>query len=393
MTTAHLALALALAVAAPTAPAARPEHAGLAVIPLHHYRGWLRTIRVQVGTDSLDFLFDTGGGVNVVSPEVAAKLGCRPAGRSVGFRMTGERLSGPLCADVELGVGPLRVRGEAGVGDMTRFLGKDAPPVYGMLSLRAFAGHAVTLDIAHDRIVVETPQSLARRTRTMTPLPVRLATGPTGAELTAFIGIRVGDAPLWLEWDSGHQATTFLARHAAQLLGVADSVERGEVGVPLGGEARVVLPVAVKDVIYDGVLNAGTINRTVWTLDLAHQRMWMGAIAPLLSLPPASPAPVPFALDPAGGYDFSITVHGHPEAGMLLISHDGGALVAALRGYGDDFNTRVRNLRVEGNEIRFDILIPDPTPVRLSFDGLVGTGSWGDSGTERGGEARAVKRN
>jgi hypothetical protein len=386
-------LALALAVAAPASPAVGPGPTEPAVIPLHPYRGRLRTIRVQVATDSLDFLFDTGGGVNVVAPEVAAKLGCRPAGRSVGFRMTGEKLSGPLCADIELGVGPLRVRGEAGVGDMTRFLGKDAPPVYGMLSLRAFAGHAVTLDLAHDRIVVETPESLARRTRAMTPLPVRLATGPSGAELTAFVGIRIGDAPLWLEWDSGHQATTFLARHAAQLLGVADSVERGEVEVPLGGGPPVVLPVVVKDVIYDGVLNAGTINRAVWTLDLAHQQMWVGPIAPLVRLPPASPTPVPFALDPAGGYDFSITVRGHPESGMLLISRNGGELVAALRGYGDDFNTRVRNVRVGGQEIRFDILIPDPTPVHLSFDGLVGTGSWGDGGTERGGEARAVKRN
>jgi hypothetical protein len=362
------------------------------VIPLHHYRGWLRTVRVQVGADTLDFLFDTGGGVDVVSPEVAAKLACTPAGRSVGFRMTGEQLSGPVCADVELGVGPLRVRGEAGVGDMMRFLGRDAPPVHGMLSLKAFAGHAVTLDLAHDRLIVETPASLAERIRGMTPVPVRLATGPSGAELTAFLGLRVGDAPLWLEWDSGHQARTFLARHAARLLGVPDSVERAEVRMPLAGGPALV-PVQVKDVIYDGVLNAGTLHRGVWTVDLANARMWVSPLTPLLTLPPASPHPAAFTSDPTGGYDFDIVVQGHSQPGLLLVTRGAdGTLAAVLRGIGDDFMTTVRDLRVEGNELRFEILIPQPTPVRLDFDGTVGTGSWGD-GTERdGGVARAVKR-
>jgi hypothetical protein len=387
-----LAAALGAAGPAPVAPPAAADSP--VVIPLHHYRGWLRTVRVRVGADTLDFLFDTGGGVNVVSPAVAEKLGCTPAGRSVGFRMTGEQLSGPVCADVELGVGPLRVRGEAGVGDMMRFMGKDAPPIHGMISLRAFAGRAVTLDLAHDRLVVETPASLAQRTAGMTPLPVRLATGPSGAELTAFVGMRVGDAPLWLEWDSGHQARTFLARHAARLLGVADGAESAEVEMPLGDAPPTLVPVQVKDVIHDGILNAGTLNRAVWTLDLASARMWVSPLNTLLTLPPASPDPVPFSRDPTGGYDFDIVVRGHHQPGLLLVSRGSdGALTAALRGVGDDFMTTVRDLRAEGNELRFEILVPQPTPVRLTFDGVVGAGTWGDGTPEHGGEARAVKRN
>src|SRR5689334_13196001 len=129
-------LLLAAVVAALAAPPALAQD----TIPLRPLWGRLRSVRVQVAGDSLDFLFDTGGSITLVSREVAARIGCTPTGRQLGFRMTGEKLAGAYCPNVALRVGPLAVRADAGVADMAAVLGRPEPGVHGMISLQSFAG-------------------------------------------------------------------------------------------------------------------------------------------------------------------------------------------------------------------------------------------------------------
>jgi hypothetical protein len=76
-----------------------------AVISLRRGPGHLRTLRVLVGGDSADYLFDTGGGVTVISPQDSALVGCVPGGRGFGVRLTGEALTGRNCANVTIGAG------------------------------------------------------------------------------------------------------------------------------------------------------------------------------------------------------------------------------------------------------------------------------------------------
>jgi hypothetical protein len=45
-----------------------------------------------IGRDSVSLLLDTGGGETLIAPRVAAEIGCVPRGRSVGFRLRGERV-------------------------------------------------------------------------------------------------------------------------------------------------------------------------------------------------------------------------------------------------------------------------------------------------------------
>lgn len=252
------------------------------VIPLGHPTPTIRTVRVAIAGDTLDFLFDTGGGVTVISPAVAARLGCVPSGRSVGFRMTGQMLSGAFCHDVSLSVGGIALNDDAGVMDFAEMLGPKAPKVDGMISLSTLRGRALTLDLPHDRLVVETPASLAARVRDMTPLTARLATGVSGGELGVYIGVPAGTTMLWLEWDSEHNARTFLAPHAAKLLGLTDSTGRGDIELPLAPRVRPTIAVQTKDIIHDGVLSARFLERATWSVDLATGRMWIGAIAPVL---------------------------------------------------------------------------------------------------------------
>ncbi len=64
--------------------------APVATIPLQPY------LNGQPGT----FMFDSGQGVSSFSPAFAAKVGCRPWGRTTGFRMSGERLDNQHCDNI-----------------------------------------------------------------------------------------------------------------------------------------------------------------------------------------------------------------------------------------------------------------------------------------------------
>lgn len=371
------------------APAAAPV-----VIPLHRHAGHLRTIRVRVGGDSADYLFDTGGGTTVISPRDSAALGCVPGGRSFGVRLTGEVLSGRTCANVTLGVGPLDVTEDAGVMELGRILGPRAPAVRGLISLASFRGRLLTVDLAHDVLVLETPASLAARVRSMTPVDVRLATGAAGGELDAFVGVRApGGAELWLEWDSENGASTLLAPYAAAMLGGDSTARRADLRLPLASGVDATVPVMIKaNMIHDGVLSAGLIERAVWTLDLEHGRMWVGAVAPILELPATTGGGVPPTTDPAGIYETTAMVGGHPQHAILEITRAGSTLTGRLRAVGEDDAVEVRDITMRSDELSYRVMIPSPVPIHLTFAGVEGEGTWGDGGVSRGGRVRAVKR-
>lgn len=373
----------------PTVP---PTQAAAPVsVPLRRLHGRLRTVRVRVGHDSLDFLLDTGNGTTLISPALAAKLGCDPVGRAVGFRMTGEQMAGPRCEGVGIDVAGIHVELAAGVMDMSQLLGRPAPSVAGVLSLQAFAGHAITLDLSGERLVLETPASLLERTRTMRRVPLRLATGVAGADLCAFVGVPAGRTTLWLEWDSGHQAPTFLAPHAARLLGVPDSVTRTDVEMELGDTA--VVPAVVRDIIYDGVLGAATLERATWTLDLAHGQMWVSGVVAIPVLPRPAARPVtPPSTDPTGVYESSATVQGRVHRGVLVVRRVDGVLRAVDRAIGEDETVELGDVSAAGGELRYTLPLREPTPARIVFDGVVGTGAWGDPAAGRGGALKLVKR-
>jgi hypothetical protein len=378
------------------APASESSLLAPVTIPFTRGAGHLRTIKVHVGGDSADYLFDTGGGVNVISPQDSALLGCTPGGRGFGVRLTGEVLSGRTCANVTLGVGPFRVTTDAGVMDLAKLLGPGAPQVRGLVSLEAFQDRALTLDLAHERMIVETPASMAARVRHMTPLPMRLATGEHGGQLTVYVGLRARNgAMLWFEWDSENNASTLVSPEALALLG-GDSTSRvSDLPVTVAPGVEVVVPMMRKaNMIHDGVLSAGFMERAVWTVDLAHGKLWVGSIGPVASLADArrAGAPVsPPSRDPIGVYRTTTHIGARANAGVMEIRRENGRLVAQARDVGEDDVHPLYDVAMHGDTLRYDIHIPGPVPVQVVFDGLTGKGTWGDGGVKRGGVTEAVK--
>lgn len=269
-------------VTAPSAPV---------TIPLKTWRKRLRTLQVKAGSRTGTFMLDTAGGLTQISPEFARKVGCEPWGRVTGFQMMGARFETQQCDDLRLEVAglPLTVPVAAVFDPMVSFP-HEPEPIDGVLALDAFAGRALTLDLGHGRMTVETPESLAERTRTMREGEARLAREVQGAALSVFAAARTRKGLAWFELDSGNGGTLLVSKHLAPLLGLDPKVEQPQPArFELLGGATVEGDVYVPDMIIDGNVGMPFLSRWVVTLDLARSRVWFEPGGPGADIPPPPP--------------------------------------------------------------------------------------------------------
>jgi hypothetical protein len=311
----HLSLALTLAGVAPRVSGAQidatPTLAALAaagpppeaVIELEPWRTrW--TLRAEIGGATRRLLLDTGGGITLVSSTTAKAAGCVPWGRRTGYNMFGKRFDGPACGGIGASIGGRRyVPAITGLVNMAALNPADSA-LDGIASLDLFEGRAITLDLGHGRLIVESPASLRARVGTMRPLPIRLKREMDGLALAVMVGVQVRSGWLWLELDSGNGGTVLVSKPVAALVGLDSSVAgRQAADFPVADGVRVRTTDAfTPDLIMDGNLGMPFLRNWVLTLDLQSGTGWIapaGASAvgspPSTSAPRLSPSPAPRA--------------------------------------------------------------------------------------------------
>lgn len=262
-----LAATLAWSACAPPSPHAR--------FSLEPYRK-IRSVRAVVAGQAATMLFDTGGGLTMISPSLAAKIGCTPWGRLTGYRMTGERVDVQQCTDVDVVLGSYRVRAPVvGVLDVGAYLPKGAAPVDGSVALDLFDGAAITLDFARNEVTVESPASLRARTRSARAGRLRLERQLQGAALDAHVAAETARGPVWMQLDSGNGGALLVSRPIAPLVGLDAAKETPQPGtLALTGGVAVAGDFFTPDFIIDGNLGMPFLSRWVVTLDLAGRRVW-----------------------------------------------------------------------------------------------------------------------
>jgi hypothetical protein len=266
------AAALAVTPCGEVPPPTSPE--GDVSIRLEPYVGRLVTVEAKLGQEKLRLLLDTGGGQTLVTPRVALRLGCTPRGRTVGLRMTGERVEFARCDAVPLEIGGRRLPGSAvAVWDVMAVLPKDVPPLDGVLALDRLAGQPFTLDLSGRTLTLESAASLERRVPGLRRLEARVATGLSGADLTVFVHGVLGQ-PGWFLFDSGNLDLTQVAPH---MLPATEGTPPSAGLLTLDGLPPVEVPTRVRDLLYDGVLAESFLSGWVWTLRLATAEVWAAA--------------------------------------------------------------------------------------------------------------------
>lgn len=166
------------------------------------------------------------------------------------------------------------VHPEAAIMDVMALL-KGAPPIGGVVSLHTFQGGAFTLDLAANRLVVESRRSLAQRIAKAPQVSIRTSRQAGGATLDVFLAIDTPNDSIWLELDSGNAGPVLLSPHALTQLGLSLSGEQPRhVTLNVRGLGPTPLEVTAKDLIYDGLLNAAFLESVVLTIDLPTGRAW-----------------------------------------------------------------------------------------------------------------------
>jgi hypothetical protein len=280
---------LTRAQAAAPATAAAPRDEPEAVIALEPWRTrWV--VRTQVAGATRRLLLDTGGGITLLSPAIAASAGCTPWGRRTGYNMFGQRFDGPHCAGIRVSIGGREyVPAITGLVNMGKLNPRDST-LDGIASLDLFEGRAITLDLGRGRLIVESPASLRTRVATMRPLPVRVKREVEGLALAVMAGVPTRSGWLWMELDSGNGGTVLVSKPVAALVGLDSSVTgRQQADFAVGGGGRVQTTDAfTPDLIMDGNLGMPFLRHWVVTLDLHAGTGWIG---PTESAPSATAAP------------------------------------------------------------------------------------------------------
>ena len=238
-----------VAIAAANTPVNKPQ-----VIKLQRFRKALWKVHVTIKGKPGDFLLDTGGGITLLTEDYSKGIDCKFWGRTTGYNMFGKRIDGPHCDNVKIEVdtvalAPVNV-GHIDFGE--QFAGDKAPD--GLLSLDAFDGKAITLDQAAGTLTIETPRSLALRTKAMKELPVRVSRECSGRCLSVFLGVQTTEGMTWLVLDSGAGGVSLIAKEYAKVFGLDPNAKDQRLKYEIAPTVTVDSPVIVTDMIMDGNL-------------------------------------------------------------------------------------------------------------------------------------------
>jgi hypothetical protein len=155
-------------------------------------RAILLPVKVADSVDA-EFQLSTGLGFNLISPQLAQKLGLQPNPDHKVKPVTGGELNLARTRVSSLGVGNLKESDqEVVVAEPRCFVGNDGETkVDGILSLAFFREHPFTLDFTNSKIILENSESLSKRKAAGTKVECRLS----DEQVVALVSLMLRERP------------------------------------------------------------------------------------------------------------------------------------------------------------------------------------------------------
>lgn len=245
------------------------------MIKLERFRKALWKVHVNISGKPGDFLFDTGGGITLLSDSFSRNISCEFWGRTTGYNMFGDRGDGPHCDNIQIYTGNVVLTpsniGKINFGD--QFAGDKTPD--GILSLDAFDGKIITIDQSVGALTIETRHSLKKRIKKMKEFPIRVSRECSGRCLSVFMGVNTSKGMTWLLLDSGAGGVSLIAKDYADAFGLNPNDKEQWLNYNINPEISVNSPVIITDMIMDGNLGQPFMSKYIITLDLVNSRGWL----------------------------------------------------------------------------------------------------------------------
>jgi hypothetical protein len=254
------------------------------IISLEHYSGNQRVIAATVEGIPCHFLFDTGKGSTVLSPDLANRLNMQANGTYTSFNQEGVIVNSKSGTPVNITIGNTGLfQKQVLIADINFPLTKNRPQVDGILSLKSFEDKIITIDFSKNQLIIETNESFQERKNALILLESVFATGISGQEMNVFVSVEIKKKKLWMKFDSGNSDRVLLSKNAASILGLfPDSVLNAKDYIPAGNIAYAIQPSivenlgsAVKNMIYDGAFDYSFISGSSYTLDLKQKLIYL----------------------------------------------------------------------------------------------------------------------
>lgn len=258
-----------------------------------YYEGTFMVVPVSVNGTLQKFILDTGIGVNLISKELCAQLGCKEDSQFSGKRMSGQEVHIPMSSVESLSMGGVEWKNApVGIFEIEKMM--PGSGISGFLSLGFFKELAHTVDYERRKIVLETPASLEKIRQEGVRVPVKPDTQGPSFGIHMPLVLPNGEQ-ISAEVDTGSQAL-ILNERLMKPLGIspdASTVKRkdgvdetghryarfftslqGSVHLPQSSAFALSNPaVMFQKIIYDGLVGHYFLSQFRVTYDLAHSEM------------------------------------------------------------------------------------------------------------------------
>jgi hypothetical protein len=245
----------------------------------HQILGKTPTVEVVVNGKARTFYFDSGGGISGISPALAKEIGCEPLGEMSGYNAGGMVFKIKRCEDVALSMNGFTVKRDVAVFDPKDFFPNAKGQIDGSIALDAFDNRIFTMDLAGNRLMVETEKSLKNRIRQMNPLTARTSREIGGATLDIFIAAQTPNGKIWMLADTGNTNKMLFTPAAQKQLGISFDDEKGAkiikpVKINLINLGEIEMDSRERVMIYDGMLNYDLLAKMILTADFRTGKIW-----------------------------------------------------------------------------------------------------------------------
>jgi len=245
---------------------------------LDNYFRTLKSVKVDIENKTYNFLFDTGGGITIVSPKIIEDINKSSYGNSIGFRMSGERVESKLCDNLDIKIGGINFsHTNVGVFDIMSLLPKDFKQLDGVISLKTFEHSKISLNLIANKVIIETEESYKEKIKNMHLIQSRFANGPNGSELNIFLGTRAKDHLWWFLFDSGNIAQTKISTSTAKDWALTfkenEITEIGAYKFEIANDS-ITAPTIIDDIIYDGAFSFDFIQQSEFVISFKDKKIW-----------------------------------------------------------------------------------------------------------------------
>lgn len=250
---------------------------GQDTIRLKPYIENMKTIEVDIEGKKYNFLFDTGGAETIISPEIAKHFNKKIYGSTTGFRMSGEIIKAQKSDNISITLGSTKINHPTvNVFDIMSILPKEFPKIDGVISLKSFTAHILTLNLAKKTIIIENPSSSIKAIQEKSLVSSRFANGLEATELNIFLNISKDNQSYWFLLDSGNSGPLLLSTETVKNWQLSKDKDG------MNSENQFILGKKIflsrsftRDIIYDGVLNFETICKYIFTIDFKNSKVWI----------------------------------------------------------------------------------------------------------------------